>query len=157
MGKLRQDSWLPARLAYIQSHPWLKWNCSPPGSSVHGDSPGKNTGVGGHVLLQGIFPIQELNPGLPTLRTHSLPSEPPGKPTRNVGILNSLTWCAHLRSPAGLLTPQGHRTVGPLKAPCHSHGAYAQAVSSAQNALHPPHSLLNSCSPFKTQLSLYLL
>ena len=24
-----------------------------PGSSVHGDSPGKNTGVGYHVLLQG--------------------------------------------------------------------------------------------------------
>ena len=38
---------------------------SPPGSSVHGDSPGKNTGVGCHALLQGIFPTQRLNPGLP--------------------------------------------------------------------------------------------
>ena len=28
-------------------------DCSPPGSSVHGDSPGKNTGVGCHSLLQG--------------------------------------------------------------------------------------------------------
>ena len=28
------------------------------------DSPGKNTGVGSHFLLQGIFPTQELNPGL---------------------------------------------------------------------------------------------
>ena len=28
--------------------------CSLPDSSVHGDSPGKNTGVGGHALLQGI-------------------------------------------------------------------------------------------------------
>ena len=28
----------------------------PSGSSVHGDSPGKNTGVGSHALLQGIFP-----------------------------------------------------------------------------------------------------
>ena len=27
-------------------------DCSPPGSSVHGDSPGKNTGVGCHFLLQ---------------------------------------------------------------------------------------------------------
>ena len=27
-----------------------------PGSSVHGDSPGKNTGVACHALLQGIFP-----------------------------------------------------------------------------------------------------
>ena len=30
-------------------------DCSPPGSSVHGDSPGKNTGVDCHFLLQGIF------------------------------------------------------------------------------------------------------
>ena len=39
-------------------------DCSPPGSSVHGDSPGKNTGVGCLALLQGIFPTQGLNPGL---------------------------------------------------------------------------------------------
>ena len=39
-------------------------NCSLAGSSVHGDSPGKNTGVGCHALLQGIFPTQGLNPGL---------------------------------------------------------------------------------------------
>ena len=40
-------------------------DCSPPGS-LEGpwDSPGKNTGVGGHSLLQGIFPIQTANPGL---------------------------------------------------------------------------------------------
>ena len=34
---------------------------SPPGSSVHGDSPEKNNGVGYHTLLQGIFPTQALN------------------------------------------------------------------------------------------------
>ena len=39
-------------------------DCSPPGSTVHGDSPGKNTGVGCHALLQGIFPTPGLNPGL---------------------------------------------------------------------------------------------
>ena len=39
-------------------------DCSPPGSSVHGDSPGKNTGVGCYALLQGIFPTQESNWGL---------------------------------------------------------------------------------------------
>ena len=43
-------------------------NCSPQGSSVHGDSPGKNTEVGCHFLLQGIFPTQGLNPGLPHCR-----------------------------------------------------------------------------------------
>ena len=43
-------------------------DCSPPGSSVHGDSPGKNIGVGCHALLQGIFPTQRSNPGLPHCR-----------------------------------------------------------------------------------------
>ena len=39
-------------------------DCSLLGSSVHGDSLGKNTGVGCHDLLQGIFPTQGLNPGI---------------------------------------------------------------------------------------------
>ena len=39
-------------------------DCSLPGSSVHGDSPGKNAGVGCHVLLQEIFPTWGLNAGL---------------------------------------------------------------------------------------------
>ena len=39
-------------------------DCSPPGSSVHGHSPGKNTWVTCHALLQGIFPTQGSNPGL---------------------------------------------------------------------------------------------
>ena len=38
-------------------------NCSPPGSRVHGDSPGKNTGVA-CLVLQGILPTQESNWGL---------------------------------------------------------------------------------------------
>ena len=37
---------------------------SPPGSPVHGDSPGKTTEVGCHALLQGIFLTQGSNPGL---------------------------------------------------------------------------------------------
>ena len=43
---------------WLQSCPTLcdPMDCSLPGSSVHGDSPGKNTGVGSHALLQGIFP-----------------------------------------------------------------------------------------------------
>ena len=39
-------------------------DCGPPGPSVHGDSPGKSTGVGCHALLQGIFLTQESNRGL---------------------------------------------------------------------------------------------
>ena len=53
-----------------QSHPTLcdPMDYSPPGSSVHGDSPDKNTGVGCHALLQGIFPTQGSHPGLPHCR-----------------------------------------------------------------------------------------
>ena len=43
-------------------------DCSLPGSSVRGDSPGKNTAVGCHSLLQGIFPTQGSNPALPHCR-----------------------------------------------------------------------------------------
>ena len=52
-------------------------DCSSPGSSVHGDSPGKNTGVNGHALLQGIFPIQGSNlflSHLPHWQMGSLPT-----------------------------------------------------------------------------------
>ena len=36
-------------------------DCGRPNSSVHGDSPGMNTGVGSHFLLQGIFLTQGSN------------------------------------------------------------------------------------------------
>ena len=39
-------------------------DCSPPDSSVHGISLGKNTGVGSLSLLQRIFLTQESNQGL---------------------------------------------------------------------------------------------
>ena len=61
-------------------------DCSPPGTSVCGDSPGVNAGVGCHDLLQGIFPIQELNTGLSHCRriltvwsTRKATSPPPKK------------------------------------------------------------------------------
>ena len=60
-------------------------DCSPPGSSVHGDFAGKNTKVGRRAFLQGIFPIQELNPDLLQLQADSLLTEPPGKP-KNTGV-----------------------------------------------------------------------
>ena len=43
-------------------------DCSLPGSSAHGDSPDKNTGVVCHALLQGVFPTQGSNSGLPHCR-----------------------------------------------------------------------------------------
>ena len=43
------------KVAQLCLTPCDPMDCSPPGSSVHGNSPGKNTGVGSHSLLQGIF------------------------------------------------------------------------------------------------------
>ena len=73
-------TWIDFAVLYLvtQSCPTLcdPMDCSPPGSSVHGDSPGKNTGVDCHALLQENFPTQESNRGL----LHSLPAELPEKP-----------------------------------------------------------------------------
>ena len=58
-------------------------DCSPPGSSVHRNSPGKNTGMGCRFLRQGIFPTQGSNPRLLCLlhcQAGSLPLAPPGRP-----------------------------------------------------------------------------
>ena len=57
-------------------------NCSPPGLSVHGDSPGKNTGGGCHTLLQGIFLTQGLNciSCGPCIAGRFFTTEPLGKP-----------------------------------------------------------------------------
>ena len=77
--------------------------CCLPGFSVCEDSPGKNSGVGCHALLQGIFPTQETKPGSPALQVDSLPAELPGKPP------DSLAWalpqpdapCSHFHIPSG--------------------------------------------------------
>ena len=64
-------------------------DCSQPGFSVHGDSPGNNTWVGCHALLQGIFPTHRLNAVLPHCRVDYLPSEPQGKP-KNTQVVYSI-------------------------------------------------------------------
>ena len=86
------------------------------GSSVHGDSPGMNTGVGCHALLQGIFPTQDSNLSLespaleiaffttaaaaakslqscPTL-CDPIDSSPPGSPIPGIPQARTLEWVA---------------------------------------------------------------
>ena len=75
-------------------------DCSPPGSSVHGDSPGKNTGVGCHALLQGIFPTQGLNPGLPHCRRILYCLEPPGKMSVSEVKFRGFPGCTGGKKPA---------------------------------------------------------
>ena len=63
--------------AWSLSHIWLcdPMHCSPPGSSVHGDSPGKNTGVGCYALLKGFFPsLTLLRPFCPEVSHAVMPS-----------------------------------------------------------------------------------
>ena len=62
-------------------------DCSLPGFSIHGIFQAKNTGVGCHFLLQGIFPTQGLNPVSCVvgrcfygLSHQGNPPVPPGKP-----------------------------------------------------------------------------
>ena len=79
----------------LQSCPTLcdPMDCSPPGSSVHGDSSGKNTGVGCHALLQGIFPTQGSNPRFLYLlhwQVGSLPLTPLGKPIHSHTTMHTL-------------------------------------------------------------------
>ena len=77
------------------------------------DSPGKNTGVGCHFLLQGIFPTQGLNLHLLCLlhwQANSLPSAPPGKPSANreegvapgSTLLAPWSWTSSLQSCANI-------------------------------------------------------
>ena len=65
-------------------------NHSLPGSFVCGIFPGKNTGVGGHALLQGSFLTQGSNPHLLCLllwQVGSSPLAPPGKPLQENGYM----------------------------------------------------------------------
>ena len=56
------------------------------------DSPGKNTGVGCHFLLQGIFLTQGSNPGLPHCRQTLIISAPPGKPLWELNVIVFPEW-----------------------------------------------------------------
>ena len=92
-------AWWAAVYGVAQSRTWLK-RLSNSGSSSrsvepnslqpHGleptrllcpwDFPGKDNGVGCHLLLQGIFPTQGYEPGSLALQADSLPIELQGKP-----------------------------------------------------------------------------
>ena len=63
-------------------------DCCPPGPW---NSPGKNSGVGSHPLVQEIFPMQGSNPGLLYYRQIIYPSETPGKPLIFIILLKMLS------------------------------------------------------------------
>ena len=54
-------------------------DCSPSGSSVHGDSAGKNTGVGNPLPSPGNLRYPGVEPGSPALAGRFFTAEPPRK------------------------------------------------------------------------------
>ena len=84
-------------------------DCSPPGSSVHGDSSGKSTGVGCHFLLQGNFRPRNGTQicKSPALEVDSLPLSYQGFPLLPSGLCfphwtetlftHKRTWLGHSR------------------------------------------------------------
>ena len=113
--KVKSESEVVKSLSCVQLlvTPWMAehFRCSPETiatfliSYVHAkslrllcprDSPGKNTRVGCHSLLQGIFPTQGSNPHLSHLlhwQAGSLPLMPPEKPNKGPGNANSNYFC----------------------------------------------------------------
>ena len=68
-------------------------DCSPQGSSCPWNSPGKNTGMDCHVLLEGIFPTQGSNPGLLHWQAGFIPLAPHGKPLSSMAAFQfNCTW-----------------------------------------------------------------
>ena len=82
-------------------------DCSPRGSSVHGESPDENNRVGSHSLFQGIFLTQRSNPGLLQSRQilyHlSHPRSPlciGGQPVNNVVTVSGEQWRDSAKGPS---------------------------------------------------------
>ena len=66
----------------------------PIGCSLPWDFQGKSTGVGCHFLLQGIFPTQGLNPGLPYCGQTLYPLSHQGSPTGHYSAIKENEWDA---------------------------------------------------------------
>ena len=79
--RLRRPEMNVVKLLVAQSCPTLcdPVDCSPPGSSVHEDSPGKKTAVGCHALLRGSSQPRN-HIGSPAVQVDCLPAELPRKP-----------------------------------------------------------------------------
>ena len=101
--KTRNKTTMHARVQSLQSCPNLcnPMDCSLPGSSVHGDSPGKSTEVGCHGLLQGsslpgIKPTSLISP---TLAGRFFTTSATWEAQATVWPSNPTTWAHTLRKP----------------------------------------------------------
>ena len=82
----------PESIVFAQLCPALcdPLDYSPPGSSIHRDSPGENTELGCHFLLQGIFATQRLSLHLLHWQADSLPLSHLGslQVSKSVAVIN---------------------------------------------------------------------
>ena len=85
-------------------------DCSPPSSSVHGDSPGKNTGVDCQALLQGIFLPQESNQGLLHCRRILYQLSYPGSPELTINVPKQMNWFKMLKKKKNQITRKKNQT-----------------------------------------------
>ena len=70
-------------------------DCSPPGSSIHGDSLGRNTRVGGQFPSPGDLSNPGFEPRSLALQVDSLPTELQGNPTEG--------WSVRQKEKSGIL------------------------------------------------------
>ena len=106
------------------------------------DSPGKNSGVGCHALLQGISPIQGLNPRLLCLlhwQALSLPLFPPGKPKVQ-------QWCFK----------SSRKTRAPVSSPSPRFCALAQSQPLVTTPANSPPAQADALEPFSLKSAPYL-
>ena len=97
-GKANKNGWCAWVCAQSLSSVWLSHR--PARLLFPWDFPGKNTEVGCHFLLQGIFLSQGLNLHLLNWQAGSLPLAPPGKPYSDdimsqrskTGMFSNLPW-----------------------------------------------------------------
>ena len=121
------------RVLVAQSCPTLcdPMDCNPLGSSgAPWNSPGKNTRVGCHSLLQSNLSDPGIKPGSPTLQADSLPSEPPGKPKHRWCWVISLSHASLFSGPLNLALA----LLG-----CTSSGLYDTVTGISSSAAAPPY------------------
>ena len=109
------------------------------------DSPGKNTGMGCHSLLQGIFPIQGSNPGLLHCRqilyylSHQGSPSHALKRSKSIGLLSlflkkCMTWNKHERNKTKQLRRK-EPTLG-TQPPCLCFPALPAPNAHSQNSIY---------------------
>ena len=101
------------------------------------DSPGKNTGVGCHFLLQEIFPTKGSNPALsPALQANSLPFESQGKPNSQTTEVSSQGYM-HIHEAAGAQENSAQNWAKSQWSPISNDGSQEQQQSQQVNIMIP--------------------